>query len=205
MLLDGEFGPLSESQREPLEMVNESARHLRAITNNLLAVAQIEAGRINLDLQRIDLASLVQTVVDGIQPRLRLKAQHLDLRVPSDLPPALCDFAKAMQVADTLLAGACERTPKGGMIVASVSRAVEKGFLQLTVMDAGPPMSAQEMAEMVKCLSLDGMGLIEADVADLDLYVACSLVELHGGRFWCESAPEKGGSFYVTFPIAEGA
>jgi two-component system, NarL family, sensor histidine kinase BarA len=204
MLLDGEFGPLSESQRESLEMVNESARHLRAITNNLLAVAQIEAGRVNLDLQRIDLASLVQTVVDGIQPRLRLKAQRLELRVPSGLPPVLCDFGKAMQVADTLLAGACERTPEGGMIVASVSRAVEKGFLQLTVMDAGPPMNAQEMAEMTKCLSLDGMGLIEADVADLDLYVACSLVELHGGRFWCESAPDRGSSFSVTFPIADG-
>jgi signal transduction histidine kinase len=205
MLLDGEFGPLSESQREPLEVVSESARHLRAITNNLLAVAQIEAGRIDLDLQPADLASLVQTVVDGIQPQLRLKAQRLDLRISSDLPPALCDFWRAMQIVDTLLDGACKRTPEGEVIVASVSRAVEKGFLQLAVRDAGPPMSAQEMAEMAKCLSLDGMGLIEANVADLDLYVACSLVELHGGRFWCESSPERGNSFSVTFPIAEGS
>ena len=205
MLLDGEFGPLSESQREPLEVVSESARHLRAITNNLLAVAQIEAGRIDLDLQPADLASLVQTVVDGIQPQLRLKAQRLDLRIPSDLPPALCDFWRAMQIVDTLLDGACKRTPEGEGIVVSVSRAVEKGFLQLAVRDAGPPMSAQEMAEMAKCLSLDGMGLIEANVADLDLYVACSLVELHGGRFWCESTLERGNSFSVTFPIAEGS
>ncbi|MBN1977109.1 MAG: HAMP domain-containing histidine kinase [Anaerolineae bacterium] len=203
MLLDGEFGPLSESQREHLKVVSESARHLRAVTNNLLAVAQIEAGRIPLDLQRIDLAALVQTVADGIQPRLRLKAQRLELRTASDLPLALCDFGKAMQVADTLLDGAYKRTPEGGVIAASVSRAAEKGFLQLTVMDGGPPMSAQEMAQMAKYLSLDGMGLIEADVADLDLYVACSLVELHGGRFWCESAPERGSSFSVTFPIAD--
>ena len=205
MLLDGEFGPLSESQREPLEVVSESARHLRAVTNNLLAVAQIEAGRIALDLQPTDLASLVQTVADGIQPRLRRKAQHLELRVSSGLPPALCDFGRAMQVADTLLDGACRRAPEGGLIIASVSRAVEKGFLQLAVMDAGPPMSAREMAEMAEYLSLDGMGLIEADVADLDLYVACSLVEQHGGRFWCEGIPERGRSFSVTFPIADGS
>ena len=58
------------------------------------------------------------------------------------------------------------------------------------------------MAEMARYLSQGGMGLIEADVADLDLYVACSLVELHGGRVCCESGAEKGTSFYVTFPVA---
>jgi signal transduction histidine kinase len=204
MLLNEEFGPISEAQREPLEVVNESARHLRVVTNNLFAVAQIEAGRVNLDVQPTDLSSLVRTVADSIEPQLRVKAQHLALDVPSGLPLALCDMRRTMRVVDTLLGSACERTPEGGVISASVARAVEEDFLQLAVTDAGPALGAQEMAEMAKYLSQGGLGLIEADVADLDLYVACSLVELHGGRVWCESGAERGSSFYVTFPVAGG-
>jgi signal transduction histidine kinase len=204
MLLDGEFGPLSEGQREPLEMVNESARHLRAVTNNLLAVAQLEAGRINLDVRPTDLSSLVKIVINGVEPQLRAKAQRLQLDAPSGLPPALCDVGRAMRIVDTLLGSACERTPEGGVIGVWVARAMEEGFLQVAVTDTGAALGAQEMAEMAKYLSQGGLGLIEADVANLKLCVACSLVELHGGRVWCESRAEMGRSLYVTFPIAGG-
>jgi len=204
MLLNEEFGPISEDQRKPLEVVNESARRLRVVTNNLLAVAQIEAGRVSLDVQPTDLSSLVRAVADSIEPHLKVKAQRLELDAPSGLPLALCDVGRTMRVVDTLLGSACERTPDGGVISASVARAVEKDFLQLAVTDAGPARGAQEMAEMAKYLSQGGLGLIEADVANLKLCVACSLVELHGGRVWCESGAEKGSSFYATFPIAAG-
>jgi two-component system phosphate regulon sensor histidine kinase PhoR len=202
MLLNEEFGPLSECQRKPLEVVNESARHLRAVTNNLLSVAQIEAGRINLDVRPTDLPSLVRTVVDGIEPQLRAKAQRLALDAPSDLPLALCDVGRTMQITDILLGSACERTPEGGLIGVRVARAVEGDSLQVTVTDTGAALSAQEMAEMAKYLSQGGLGLIEADVTNLKLCVACSLVELHGGHVWCESGAEMGRSFYVTFPSA---
>ncbi|MBN1815538.1 MAG: HAMP domain-containing histidine kinase [Anaerolineae bacterium] len=204
MLLNEEFGPLSEGQREPLEVVNESARHLRAVTNNLLAVAQIEAGRINLDVRPTDLSSLVRAVADSIEPQLRAKAQRLELDAPSDLPPVLCDARRTMQITDTLLGSACERTPKGGEIDVRVAQAEVEGFLQVTVADTGAALGAKEMAEMAEYLSAGGLGLIEADVANLELCVACSLVELHGGHVWCESGAETGGSFYATFPIAGG-
>jgi signal transduction histidine kinase len=202
MLLGEEFGPLSDDQRGPLEVVNESAQRLHTVTSHLLAVARLDAGQITLDARPTDLAALVRTVVDSVGPRLRVKAQRLELAAPSDLPSVLCDAGRAMQIVETLLRGACERIPIGGAIGAHVARAVEKGFLQLTVTDTGPALGAREMAEMAEYLSLGGMGLIEAGVADLDLYVACSLVELHGGRFWCESEPGEGNAFYVTFPIA---
>jgi NtrC-family two-component system sensor histidine kinase KinB len=204
MLLDGEFGPLSEGQREPLEVVNESARHLRAITNNLLTVAQLEAGRVNLDVRPTDLSALVRAVTDGVEPQLRAKAQHLELDTLSDLPLASCDVGKTMQITDTLLGHACERTPEGGAIGVRVAQAAEAGFLQVTVTDTGAALGAKEMAGMAKCLSQGGLGLIETDAADLKLCVACSLVELHGGRAWCESGAEMGNSFHVTFPIARG-
>lgn len=204
MLLSGEFGPLSQSQREPLEMVSESARHLRTVINNLLAVAQIEARRINLDVRPTDLSSLVRTVAEGIRPRLRVKAQRLEMDTPSDLPLALCDVGRTMQVADTLLCSACERTPEGGTIGVRVAQAREEGFLQVAVTDTGTALDAKEMAGMAKSLSHGGLGLIETDVANLKLCIACSLVELHGGRAWCENGAGMGNSFYVTFPIAVG-
>jgi signal transduction histidine kinase len=205
MLLDGEFGPLSEGQRGSLEVVNESARHLRAVTNNLLAVAQLEAGRIDLDVRPTDLSSLVKVVTDGIEPHLRAKAQCLELDAPSGLPLVLCDVGKTMQITDILLGSACERTPEGGVIGVRVAQAVEEGFLQVKVTDTGAALEAKEMAEMAKNLSQGGLGLIETDVANLKLCIACSLVELHGGRAWCESSADVGISFCATFPIAGGS
>jgi signal transduction histidine kinase len=204
MLLNDEFGPLSEEQRKPLEVVNESARHLRAVVNTLLAVARLEAGLIELDVQPADLSSLVKTMADSIAPRLKIKAQRLELNAPSELPRVLCDVRRTMQIADALLASACERTPEGGVVRVGVSRAAEKDFVQIAVTDAGPALSAQEMAAVARYLSLGALGLIETGGADLDLCVACSLVELHGGCVWCESGPGQGRSFYATFPVAEG-
>jgi len=202
MLLDDEFGPLSESQREPLEMVSESARHLRAVTNDLLTAARLEAGRVVLEVQPVDLASLVRAVAVDFEPLLEAKAQRLELCTPPALPPARCDEKKAVQIIGNLLSCACERAPKKGLVCISVARAAEEGFLQIAVADTGAGLGAEGVAEMARLLSGRGIGAVEADIANLGLCVACSLVELHGGRVWCESGAEGGSSFCVTFPAA---
>jgi signal transduction histidine kinase len=140
-------------------------------------------------------------VTDGVEPQLRAKAQRLELDAPSGLPLALCDVGRTMQITDILLGSACERTPEGGLIGVRVAQSVEEGFLQVTVTDTGVALSTKEMAEMARNLSRGGLGLVES-VANLKLCVACSLVELHGGRAWCESSADVGSSFHATFPIA---
>jgi two-component system cell cycle sensor histidine kinase PleC len=203
MLLDEEFGPLSESQRESLEIVSESARQLRAVTNNMLIAARLEAGRVKLDRRPIDLFVLVKTVAAGFASQLKAKAQYLELRVSPDLPPALCDEEKAIQIIRNLLNYMCECTPEGGAICIAVAPAAEKGFLQIEVSGTGANLDSRDIVEMTKSLSTREIGLIEADAANLGPCVACALVELHGGCVWSKGASEGGGSFCVTLPSAD--
>jgi signal transduction histidine kinase len=204
MLLDGEFGPLSEGQREPLKAVSESAWHLRCITNNLLAAARIEAGQAELNVQSTDLLWLVKSVMADLEPHLAAKAQHLELSVSSNLPPALCDEERATQIICNLLDKACERTAEGGSVRVGVALAEEEGFLQVAVAyggavaegDAGEP----GCSPAVEC---NGAG--ETGVDSLGLYVTRSLVELQGGRLWHTDGRDESGMACVTFPIASEA
>lgn len=204
ILLDEEFGPLIDDQREALEIVQRSARRLLAITDNLLDVTRIEAGRIELVLQPTDLPALVETVAAELGPQLEVKAQRLTLRAPPGLPPALCDETRAAQIINNLLSNASKYTPQGGLITVSMAPAEEEGFLAISVADNGVGISAEDQVKLFdRFFRAESAYLTEASGAGLGLYITRSLVELHGGRIWFESKPGQGSTFYVTFPVAD--
>ncbi len=203
VLLDEAAGPLTDVQREYLEIVQQSARRLETITGNLLDVTRIEAGRIELILKPTDLPALVESVAAEYEPQLDARAQRLTLRAQPDLPPALCDQTRVAQIIGNLLSNACKYTPEGGLITVSVTRAEEEGFLQVAVADTGVGIAVEEQERLFtrffRAASAQQTG---ASGTGLGLYIARSLVELHGGRIWFESDVNKGSTFYVTLPIA---
>jgi len=204
ILLDKEFGPLTDDQRESLEIVQGGARRLLTITDNLLDVTRIEAGRIELVLQPTDLPALVETVAAELGPQLETKAQCLTLRAPPGLPLALCDETRAAQIIGNLLSNASKYTPQGGLITISLVPAEEEGFLQVSVADTGVGISAEDQAKLFSRFFRAGSAsLTGASGVGLGLYITRSLVELHGGCIWFESEPDKGSTFYVTFPTAD--
>jgi signal transduction histidine kinase len=203
MLLDEEFGPLSKSQHEPLKIVSHSAYHLRAITNNLLTAARLEAGKIRLDMQPRDLPALVRAAAAEFDSQLRTRDRPLELHAHLGLPPALCDERMTRQIISNLLGSVCERAPEGEVIQVCVTPAQEQGFLQIAVVGTGAGLSAADCAELDECCRAGRAELIRADLAHLELCVARWLAELHGGRVWFESGPEQGRSFNATFPVAE--
>ena len=204
VLLDKDVGPINDEQREYLKIVQGSVDRLLKTTNNLLDVTRIEAGRVELVLQPTDLAALVETVAAEFISQLEARAQRLTLHAPPDLPPALCDETRTAQIIGNLLSNASKYTPQGGLITVSLGLAEEEGFLQLSVIDNGVGIPAEDQPKLfdrffrAKSALLTGIG-----GAGLGLHITRSLVELHGGRIWFESAPDKGSTFHVTFPIAE--
>jgi signal transduction histidine kinase len=189
MLLDEEFGPLTDDQRESLEIVSESAQSLRTITNSLLDAARIEAGRVELVLQPTDLPALVEAVAADLKPQLEAKAQRLTLNASPDLPPASCDERRAAQIIGHLLSNASEHTSQGGLISVSLEPAEEEGFLRVAVASPDPHTARAY--------------LVEADSDGLSLHITRALVVLHGGCLWFESEPGEAPTFHATFPIAE--
>jgi signal transduction histidine kinase len=204
MLLDEEVGSLTDDQREYLQTVERSACRLLTLTSNLLDVTRIEAGRVELILQPTDLPALVEAVVAEYGPQLEGRAQQLTLRIPSDLPPALCDEARAAQIIGNLLSNASKYTPRGGQIAVTVALAEEDGFLEVSVADNGVGIPANDQPRLFdRFFRAQSAVLTGASGAGLGLHITRSLIELHGGHIWFESELGKGSTFHVAFPIAD--
>jgi signal transduction histidine kinase len=204
MLLDGDLGRLTARQREALQIVSRSAGRLMSITRNLLDVTRIETGTILLVLKPMDLGALLRAVIEEYKPELLERSHQVAVEAPADLPPVLCDETRAAQVIGNLVSNAAKYTPPGGSIALRLARDERESFLHVSVADNGPGIS-QEDQEHLFTRFYRGESARQSGVAGagLGLYIARSLVELHGGRIWLESHPGAGSTFHITLPTAD--
>ena len=187
-----------------LRTAEAAAHRLLRITNNLLDVTRLEAGRLELVLQPTDLAALVAAVATEQASLLEAKSQRLSLQAPADLPPALCDAVRAGQIIGNLINNAGKFSPPDSTIDVRLSVATEPGYLQVSVTDHGVGISPENQAMLFKPFGrIGGAGATGTDGAGLGLFIARSLVDLHGGRIWYESLPGEGATFHVNFPTAD--
>jgi signal transduction histidine kinase len=204
MLLDEEFGPLTDIQRESLEIVSRSTKRLETLTDNLLDLTRLEAGRLAVLLNPTDLSALIESVAVEYRPQLSAKSQHLSVYIQPQVPPALCDEARASQIIANLLSNASKYTLEGGEITVSLTLAEEEGFVQVSVTDTGVGISTEDQKRLFeRFFRAKSAGEARARGTGLGLYITRSLVELHGGKVWFESEIGKGSRFHVTFPIAD--
>lgn len=195
MLLEGVYGQISAEQSETLVVVQRNLHRLENITVDLLDMVQIEAGRIALDVQPINLAALMEAVVVEHRSQSEARKQLLTLLAPPDLPHALCDEARTRQILVNLLSNASNNMPNGGHIAVTLERAQDEDFLLVTMTSSAPGQQAYIAGSASPHLAgvwAKGLGL----------HVTRLLVELHGGQIRMEHQPGVGNSFYLTFPIA---
>jgi signal transduction histidine kinase len=205
MLLEGDMGTLTDRQRESLEVVQRSVVRLVTITNDLLDVSRIEAGRIELILKPLDLCRLVERVAGEFQPELDERSQKLSLSIARPLPLALCDEGRAGQIVGNLVSNASKYSPPESEIMLRLAPAQAEGFLQVSVIDQGPGILAQDQARLFDpFFRTSSASLSRVKGTGLGLYITRSLVELHGGHIWLDSELGRGSSFHVTFPVAGG-
>jgi len=204
VLLDVEVGPLTTDQREYLEIVQRSAHRLVNIVRNLLDVTRIEAGRIELVLKPKNLEQLIRDLSLEFKPQLDAKSQTFKLVLTPNLPFGLCDEARVAQILGNLVSNAIKYTPEEGRVGIKLSLAKEEGFIQISVRDNGIGISAEDQIGLFKRFFRAGnAGLTGATGTGLGLHITRSLVELHGGEIWFESALNQGTTFSFTLPVAE--
>ncbi len=202
LLLQGESGELAAEQREFLIVVQNNAERLLALINDLLDLARIEAGRIELHRATLDLARLVQDVARALRPLIEGKQQQLTLDLPPALPPVWADANRVAQVVTNLLSNAHKYTPAGGSIRVTVRAA--DGTVGVEVRDTGIGLSAEEQAQcFAKFFRAKDRRAQEAGGTGLGLAISRSLVELHGGHITVSSAPGQGSTFSVTLPVCQ--
>lgn len=205
LLAAGIDGDLNGPQLHSVDAIRGGADRLLRITSNLLDLARIEAGRLEVVLQVADLGELVAATVEELRGLFRQSGLTLTLAMDPDLPLALVDALRTKEIVSNLLSNAQKYTPPGGSVSVSLAAAEDPGELALTVRDTGVGIAPEEQPAIGSWMfRASSSAQINAQGAGLGLYITRSLVELHGGRLWFESAPGVGSAFHVTFLAADG-
>jgi len=200
MLLAGMAGPVNENQRKFLSIIRSNAQRLSNLVNDLLDLARIEAGKIRLEKEPFRAQDVIAEVVASFKKLISERGFALKVNVPEDLPPAMGDKNRVMQVLTNLLSNACQYTPEGGTI--SVSVGVEGDFLRVDVSDTGIGIAKKDLPRVFdRFFRADHPLVREKPGTGLGLSIAKSIVEMHGGKIWVQSKLGKGSTFSFTLPL----
>jgi signal transduction histidine kinase/putative methionine-R-sulfoxide reductase with GAF domain len=201
LLQTEQVGKLNDTQREFLNIVKTNTDRLVQLINDLLDLSRIEAGRIELRPQALDLARLIQSVVETMHPQLRAKQQNVVLAVSPDLPPVWGDHDRVIQILTNLVSNAHKYTPPNGKI--TIAARASDAWARVDVTDTGIGLSQKDITQLFsKFFRAQNRTVQNIPGTGLGLAITRSLVELHGGQIWVESTPGQGSTFSFTLPLA---
>jgi len=203
-LLDGVTGPLSDKQRHYLARVHDNADRLTRMVSDLLDLTRIEAGKLELLPQALDVGAAVAEAAEGLRPLARARGIRLALELGAG-PPIWGDPDKVHQILTNLVSNAVKFTPAHGDVGIAAAPA-GPGMVRLEVRDTGPGIPAEERERVFdKFYQVGRVDGERPSGGGLGLTIARHLVELHGGRIWVEDGPRGGSTFVVLLPAVVGA
>jgi signal transduction histidine kinase/HPt (histidine-containing phosphotransfer) domain-containing protein len=204
MLTGEEVESLTPSQRDLISIIDMAAQKLFALINDYLDFAQIEAGYLRLNREKVDLCEVVVPSIQFAQVQAHAKRQTFTVDIPSTPVMAWCDAAKLQQVLDNLLSNAVKYTPPTGQITLQVCVEGEQAVFRVSDTGGGIPSSLLASLftkyhrvpdESTRGIQGSGLGLL----------IAKEIVEAHGGSIRAESegVPGKGSTFVFHIPLSE--
>jgi signal transduction histidine kinase/HAMP domain-containing protein len=199
LMLDGLDGDLTEQQVADLQRVAQAADNLLSLINGLLDLAKIEAGKMELNSEEVDINVVIEEVIELIRPQADAKGLALETDVPRSLPAAFADRARVRQVLVNLAANAVKFTERGSV---TVTASVADGWITLAVTDTGVGISSEAQLYIFdEFRQADSSTTRKYGGTGLGLAISKRLVALHGGRIWVDSAAGVGSTFHFTLPV----
>ena len=193
---------LTDEQRSNLNIVLTSAEGLLSLINDLLDVAKIEAGKMEIDPQPLDPAPLLESVRRLMGSRALAKGQTLDFELGQNMPQIIADPRAIKQIVLNLVSNAVKFTPHGGHISVKCRLADDGGFI-VCVEDNGPGIPKEKLAKVFKPFSqVDNRYDSNGGGTGLGLALVQGLAQLHGGNAKIESDVGAGTKVTVYFPLA---
>jgi two-component system cell cycle sensor histidine kinase PleC len=181
--------------------IHASGSHLLSLINDLLDVAKIEAGRMEIEPQPLDAQKVFDTALKITSAKARERNQQLIIDVEPSAPQLWADERALKQILINLVSNAVKFTPEGGRIGVVGSRARCGGF-QIMVQDNGPGIPRDKLDKVFKPFSqVDNRYDRQGGGTGLGLALVRGLAELHGGRAWIESEHGHGCRAYVVLPV----
>ena len=197
---------LDDKQRRYVGNIQRSGRMLLDMINDILDLAKMESGKMEIRPTEFKISSLISTLCEMARPLAEKKNIDLDCDAPATLPPLRQDQAKVQQILNNLLSNAIKFTPEGGRINVSAERD-EAGDLRLKVTDTGIGISPDEQVLVFEKFRQASSVLPDGDAmtreysgTGLGLSIVRELCRLLGGDVSLESELGKGSTFTVRLP-----
>ncbi len=223
-LKDGLIGPMSDTQREYIGDIFTSGQHLLSLINDILDLSKVEAGMMALELEEVDLNSLLSNSLSIVREKAAAQRISLELEMSQDLGVPLLDTRKTKQIVYNLLSNAVKFSANGGRVILRACR-VERNtvgalpgmwplhgfpladneygeFLEISVSDNGIGISKENMAKLFQAFSqIDSSLARKFEGTGLGLAMVKELAELHGGTVAVTSMEGSGARFAVWLPL----
>jgi signal transduction histidine kinase len=201
-LMKNELKPsvASQKQKQYLERAEISAGQLAGLINNLLNVARIERGALNMHLDKLNWPDMVKNLVNDQLFSAKQKQIDISYIGTDDVLFVLGDEVALSEVVNNLISNAIHYSPNGSSIVVNVKRTSEG--LQTSIADNGVGIPPQAQAHLfTKFFRVHGGLAMGSGGTGLGLFISKSIVELHHGRIWVESKEGQGSTFFFVLPL----
>ena len=185
-----------------VEIIREHAWRLARLTDDLLKLSRIEAGRLELEFRPVRVQALVNGCVETARFKAETKGLRINVELPEGLPLVRADGAQLGEVLQNLLDNALQYTPRGGQI--DVSASANGNSVTFTVTDTGIGIPESDLERIFeRFYRVDAARSREAGGTGLGLAIARHIVDAHGGRIWVESAVGQGSRFHFSVATAQ--
>ena len=201
VLFDETFGPLNAKQKQYVNNVLTSGKHLLLLINQILDMAKVEAGKMKLALSIISMKTLLNDISMLVADMVSKKKIEMQLEIPSDLPDIEADELKVKEIIYNLVSNAVKFTPEGGKIGMRAKKIGSE--IEVVVWDTGVGIAAENMGKIFEgFFRVDTPYSRVTEGTGLGLPLSKKLVELHGGKFAVESEGlGKGTLVRFTLPV----
>jgi signal transduction histidine kinase/ActR/RegA family two-component response regulator len=201
VMLKGIDGPLTDLQEADLHSIYNSGQHLLSLINSILDMSKIEAGKMDLSFERVELGAIFEAALGTTRALVKDRPIELFSSVPHGLPAVWADSQRVRQILINLFSNAAKFTQEGKIVLLAKAGAE---FVTITVADTGIGIEPEAQRRLfIPFQQVDASTKRRAGGTGLGLAISRSFVEMHGGKIWVASRPGKGSAFSFTLPIYE--
>jgi len=204
VIIKGIDGPVTNLQEQDLSAIYNSGQHLLRLINDILDLSKIDAGKMELAFDDVNINELLQSVVPTVMGLIKDKPIKLEQNIAADIPVVRADTMRLRQVMINLLSNAVKFTDEGTITISASLEIKPDGNSEVVVKvtDTGPGIAPEDLGKLFQPFSqVDASPTRKTGGTGLGLSICRRFVELHGGQIDATSEVGKGSTFYFTLPL----
>jgi protein-histidine pros-kinase len=198
-------GPLTADQEHQLRTVKGSAKHLLSLIDDLLDLAKIGSGNIELNIEAVNCQGVLTEVVTTLRPLAEAKGLALELSMPAEDIDARADRRAVIQILINLLNNAIKFTDRGAVRLTLMDPGVAGRVIAIEIADTGIGIGPDQQEFLFKAFTQVGVAADHGRGTGLGLHLSEKLAELLGGSIRFKSALGEGSTFVLSLPRADAA